>query len=255
MSQDITGATRLTRFLQAVRPRRRVPLLVVGRSHTRALALAAEAEGARDVATIIMTNNPNEQRAWLNPLELSAYAPGLVVSMVAGNHHNRLGLFEPEEPFDFLFDENDSVIPGRRLVRRAEIAAAMLAEIKPATAIMEKLRAAYDVPMVHVTAPPPVATGALDQRIMNRAARSGRDLRLSPPSLRMKLYRLQKEILAKECAALDCTILPVPEGTLDENGFLAAPFQKGDATHANPRYGALVLGQLRAYAADGKANP
>ena len=60
----------------------------------------------------------------------------------------------------------------------------------------------------------------------------------------MKFWQLQNRAIEEICIELGLEVLGPPRGSLDPEGFLARPCYAGDATHANRRYGELVLEQL-----------
>jgi len=231
-------------------PAIRVPVYVVGMSHTRALAAAIERDGADDVMIDRATRATMGADHPLTPEQLARYAPTVAISMMGGNQHNRIGLFESPEPFDFYLDADDTVLPGRRIVRHAEMRANIMEMTSRSFERTTELAGFYKVPTAHVASPPPVYDEAhLVETLAEKAAQLGLPLKFTPPSIRMKLYRLQNRILQEWCDQNGIDFLPAPADGQTADGFLAPQFRRNDPTHGNARYGKLVLAQIRRYAA------
>lgn len=70
-------------------------------------------------------------------------------------------------------------------------------------------------------------------------------LALSPPILRLKLWTTLQDLmreLAQECGAL---YVPCPKQSQTEKGFLHSCYAYNDVTHANQKYGELMIKELR----------
>jgi hypothetical protein len=74
---------------------------------------------------------------------------------------------------------------------------------------------------------------------------------VSPAALRLRLWRLEQEALARFCAAQGLPCLSCPPGTTEDGGFLRREFWSSDSTHGNAAYGQRVIDQLVAWTPDG----
>lgn len=236
--------------LRGLTPRRKVPVLVVGNSHTGALSQAYDSGKDPGVLIVRVAGRDGTPYPRLRHPLLARYQPQVVVSMIAGNHHNAIGLLEAPEPFDFILPEAPETLPGRRIVPLVEVAAAMEAHFSPHLVRLDRLLAAYEgVPAAHVAGPPPIADeGHIKTYPGNYAPPSGLNPEITPRSVRLKLYLLQNKLMAAHCEKRGIAFLPPPAGGLDADGFLAPSCRKEDPTHGNAVYGRLVLEEIKAFA-------
>ncbi|WMS43684.1 hypothetical protein RDV64_04595 [Acuticoccus sp. MNP-M23] len=226
----------------------KVPIYVVGMSHTRALAAAMDRVGADDIAIGRVSRASSGDDHPLDPASLGKLAPTVAISMMGGNQHNRLGLFEAPEPFDFYLHADDTVLPGRRIIPHAQMRHAMSEMMQRAFERTTELAAYYKVPTAHVAAPPPVDDEEhLVTSLADKAEEMGLSLVFTPPSVRLKIYQLQNRILSAWCEAHEIDFIPAPPEAQNAGGFLAKRYRRNDPTHGNAQYGALVLDQIRAY--------
>lgn len=242
--------------LRGLVPPRRLGVLVIGMSHTRALAEALAAAPDPRVG-VLNVRTAKERIRQLEPPLMARYRPDVVVSVLGGAHHHLLGLVEGDEAFDFEFAGGPPPLPGRRLIPQAEIRA-MLAEHMDS--VLEKLtllRRWYGRPTAHLSAPPPIADEAHIARYLGvMAQRHGLNPQLTPRPVRMKLYQVQNAILREHCRQNDIAFIEAPAGALDAEGFLAPAYRRNDPVHGNARYGHLALGAVYDFAAaHGVARP
>ena len=81
------------------------------------------------------------------------------------------------------------------------------------------------------------------------------DVGFSPAPLRLALWRLEKAELDAYLPTIGIVPLGPPPETLTEEGYLDPAFSAADATHANGAYGARLLAQLVAFAAEPGCEP
>lgn len=237
--------------LRGFTPRRKVPVLIVGNSHTGALSQAIDSGKDPGLLIVRVAGRDGTPYPRLRHPLLARYQPEVVVSMIAGNHHNAIGLLEAPEPYDFLLDEHPGLLEGRRLVPLAEVEAAMEAHVAPHLVRLDRLLAAYPGrPAAHVAGPPPIGEEShIKTYPGNYAPASGLNPEITPKSVRLKLYAVQNRVLAAHCAARGIAFIPAPAAGCDAEGFLAADCRREDPTHGNARYGRLVLEEIKAFAA------
>jgi hypothetical protein len=81
------------------------------------------------------------------------------------------------------------------------------------------------------------------------AQRRGIDLGtvdITPPRILLKMWRVIQDLLEEAASDGRATFVPVAPETMDSAGFLAGEFwgftgKEGDITHANSKYGRLML--------------
>lgn len=237
---------------------------IIGDSHVDALkdALAHAHEAALDLqifrAAKLKNGKPfgdipvNEACQRVRTLESDA----LVVCAFGGNQHSVLSLVQHARPFDFaLPGEPFSLKTGTELIPfhaiRMLLAGSVTADFRNVAALQEVAPGA----VIHLAPPPPKANEAHILRsvetyfIEQGLTRHG----VTDAALRLKVWRVQIDILRELCGRAGVTLLPNPPETLTPEGFLAPEFYAKDATHANRRYGQSVLNQIAALDTGGAA--
>jgi hypothetical protein len=145
--------------------------------------------------------------------------------------------------FDFMTARSSVVEPDRELIPYALVRGTLERAMRRAIGHMRELRATYDCPITHLCTPPPFrAIG--DGTKLPTVFQSNLHLGVSPAPLRRKLYELSCDIIRSECANIDIGFMGVPDGVTDAEGYLLDMYCSQDPTHANKRYGALVLRQI-----------
>jgi len=230
---------------------RRPAILVIGMSHAGAPLAWLRSSPDPDVEVAVVTPDvPEKGIAAFMTERVGETRPHVLVSMVDGNHHNKLGLLEVYDPYDFEDPAAPGLLAQRRPLPRAVVRAALEDVMTRSFALLRHLRSLWRGPMAHVAAPPPVGDEShLRANLGAFAARAGIAPAFTPASVRMKLYRLQNEILGDLCRTEGVAFVGPPPSALDGDGFLAAPYRLADPTHANRLYGAEVLRMLKKFAA------
>lgn len=243
-----------------VRPDRRtkVSVLVVGASHTNAVELALQ-EAPDAGITVCHASGARIPRSAEQAHRLyGRFDPEIVVLMIGGNHHHAVGLLEGPEPFDFESDEVPGIDLSRRIIGREEARAALLANAQRAMSGIVTARSHFpDVPMAYLASPPPVSNSEHIVKYLRKFGKNTptiseemlRNPKITPAKIRLKLYRLQLQIFKDFSSEKGMDFIFPPEAALDHDGFLAWQYRKNDPTHANVRYGHLVLDTIREYAA------
>lgn len=172
-----------------------------------------------------------------------------VFSAIGGNQYAVISTIRHEIDFDFLVGsgsdelspEADQIIPYRAL--RQYLSEGVRGNDGKS---LEKLKAATRARVFHISPPPPKAdndfvANNLETRFRDEAIAAYGPTR---PSLRMKAWQVQDDVLRELCDELGVELLPPPSPTLDSDGFLTPRYYGRDATHGNRRYGERVLRQI-----------
>ena len=69
---------------------------------------------------------------------------------------------------------------------------------------------------------------------------------ITPKLIRWKLWHLHNDIIKKYCINNGISYITMPDGTIDDEGFLKECYWNNDPTHANADYGRLVIEQIKA---------
>ena len=238
--------------------------VVIGQSHCNAIAKALE--GERGGIAVYRVGVPPAEGE--DPFTFSAavqMVTGLpedvpIFVSTLGAHHNQLGLLESGTPFDFLLgpaDESAAPRPAVRVPNRA-VASAFNLVFEEAVKI-RKLKQAAKARVYMLSTPPPKQDNAFIKSILMKQkkkvynGRSFLEFDVERPNVRLKLWRLEARLLEQWSSLEGMRFVPAPEEAFDEAGFLR-PHYYEDATHANARYGALVIDQIRMILARKGAN-
>lgn len=238
---------------QRARPLR---IVAVGHSHLAAIMkgfrqLRAADSRTAPQATFIQLNSvefrPPLQGGKLNSGITDAInaAPGdVLISCVAGNAHNVLGLLNHPSPFDFVLPEE----PDMPLEERAEILPFGLIERclretleQTAFRIIAALLDTSHLPMAHLESPPPIPSGDYirsvpDSKFSDQIEEFG----VAPAALRYKLWRLHSALAERFCEERGVSYVRVPKEIQDANGMLVESCW-GNATHGNEAFGLALL--------------
>ena len=182
------------------------------------------------------------------------HQPQLLVGSLWGNQHffmstanlpRRLDFVLPEQP-ELALDPLGEIVPYD----------ALHAFIRHYFTLSERVAAALKplsgAPLLLVPAPAPVRDfaaiprGSSNRDIDALVAKHG----ATPALVRYKFWRLAATIQEELAASFAAVALPVPEGTVDEDGLRRPEFHSTDWIHANTAYGELVLRQI-----DARLNP
>jgi len=236
----------------------------IGHSHINALILAARNHHEfsermhffhlkRDIGDEPLLFDSGKEKKTLNSkiknalVSLSALDRTVIISLIGGNAHNVLGMLKHPIPFDFLNDESDEIIQddGTVFISYAQMHDVMLHRVKYRFEILDIIKSCVSLPMFHLESPPPV--GNCDYILKHLGPHFNQipgDKEVAPRSLRKKLWQLHSRVFEDHCNATDVGFIPVPPGTLDEEGFLKIEGYSSSATHGNVWYGEQVLNDV-----------
>ena len=181
-----------------------------------------------------------------------------VLAAVGGVAHNFLSLAELEPPFDFVLparedlgaDPSKDLVPYR-LVR--EFLQRRCERVLPILAALKKMAAER---MLVIESPPPVRDNAHVRQCLARqfANRFHADLRVTSPSFRYKIWRVNSEVYEDFCRREDLAFVRAPASAIEDGMFLRPEgWRAQDAIHGNAWYGACVVEAARMRLSDAVA--
>lgn len=237
-------------------------VLVVGDSHTRALAKAHEARSERtprpegiqfDINWLAKRDGSRGDLPLADALERASLLQGddMMVISVLGTLHNVFGLLQHEQPFDlFSRDDEAMTLAEGRLVVPENALWDMFREANERNGSIAALRSKARCRVYHLATPPPKEDSEF---IMARTARyherSIAEAGVNLASIRLKLWKLEMRVLAQLFTEWNVHLVLPPAEAQTAHGFLKPDYYANDATHASAAYGELVLRQLEAAAA------
>jgi hypothetical protein len=237
--------TRAKKVDQA-RPKSNRPILVIGNSHTVAIAAALD-EATADLVDVVNLKSHQggrtESNKRLRPALAKEFAPKRIFCTFGGSEHNVIGLIEAPTRFDFEFGSIADLDPDRWAVPLSVMKATLHERMSIWLGLATELKRMFDVPIMHLCSPPPFLHLDGDSALPT-AFRDKAHLGITPPSIRMKLHALLTEIAQEHMKSAGIGFLPVPAKSVDEAGYLRREFWTRDPTHGNESYGGLVLEQI-----------
>lgn len=174
----------------------------------------------------------------------------MVVSTIGGNQHQTVSLMQHPLAFEF-FSGNPEVIArintDKQLIPYNILYDFFWQGITSGDG--KRLRRLKDhsrCQVFHLAPPPPKkdANHILKYHETHFAESGITERGVSPPELRLNMWRLQLEVLKRFTLDYGIELLLPPEESLDVDGYLASEYYANDATHGNRKYGELVLSQL-----------
>lgn len=172
-----------------------------------------------------------------------------IFSLIGGNAHNIMGLMRHEEPFDFVLSEKPELplIEGSRTISESEIYDIMRLSISNELEnVLRALSGELHVPMFHIESPPPIRNTEHILANLDPFFHSHEHRNISPAHLRYKLWRIHSRVMSDLCGQYGLTFVPVPNVAFDQDGFLLEELTPDNATHANAKYGSLIIAQIQA---------
>jgi hypothetical protein len=233
-------------------------ILVIGDSHTRAIANGYTQLGVPGTPIEIhwlKTEKNGTTRGELPEAEalekIAALEPDdLLVVSLHGTYHNVVGLLQHDTPFWVCGTDDTEPVPrGHVLITRSafqETFRHRAARAKRVAGLLKACRARK----VHLMTPPPKGdTAYIESRLQKYRERVVSDVGVTDAVVRMRLWQLEADALREVAAAEGAELVMPPPECVDPGGFLSPAYYGPDATHANAAYGASVLRQLVAMAA------
>lgn len=231
-------------------------ILVIGNSHTRALKKAlvkkgAEMKGTCDIEIYaISTPSLSGELTWPEALQKckDLRPDDLVITVIGGNRHSVIGLFQHTNPFSVMCDEFEpngavELIPSNVLRADYEFIFA-----KSDAKLIAQCKEQSPCPVYQLESPPPKQEEEYILKHADPFFRKSLELgaKITPAPVRKELWRLQEDVLRQMCEKVGVGFIRAPKEAISQSGFLRKDCYIGaNATHANERYGELVLQQLK----------
>lgn len=169
----------------------------------------------------------------------------LVFSTMGGNLFQIFGLIQHSIAFD-MFEPNNPIGISEDAVSIPyqviwDIFESFLRE-KDGSRFLQ-IRSTAKCPVFHIAPPPPKKdTAHLLQHHDSYFVRNGLiEKGISSPSLRLKIWKLELQVLRQLCDEFRIRFVETPSSCLSEDGFLHKDYYANDATHGNTLYGSLIL--------------
>ena len=171
----------------------------------------------------------------------------LVISLL-GTGHNIFGLIEHDIPFYLSdADQSEHTVPDKYLIP-INLMYDMFFEFCRKNKRIPGLKKATKAKVVHLMTPPPKGDNDYIKSKISRYRDKVLGVHdINSTTLRLKLWQLEMQALRDVCEDYGIDIAPPPEHAIDAAGFLRVDYYGGDATHANTKYGKLVLSQLEKF--------
>lgn len=250
-----------------------IQLVVIGHSHTTAIARALERQPSSLFSTrIIHMRVFGHQIGAAEPIEPDASGvmrihPALyrelaqvnesdlqiIVSMIGGNAHYLAGMLQHPMPLDFILPEQPDlpIAEGATIVPYDFMHDALGRHAYPHMAQIEALRKFIPGPILHLQPPPLIGDDHYVRQHLEPYFRQHlepqngeQEREIAPRMVRYKFWRLHSKMIHQFCSNIGVRFVPVPEGTTDPEGFLVPEGYPGNATHANEWYGERLVQQI-----------
>jgi len=231
---------------------------VIGLSHAAAIAQALEEDSERaaiiSVHRLESKNRPFERDTisveQAVDVARSASADGAVFLAMLGTAHNFLGMLRSGPEFDFLLTAEE--VPDRDEVAHIPHRAMAMAfdENRGQAPTIQKIVEASAAPVFLLSSPPPKQSNDyILHRFVRRSSRlyygkSLQEVGVERPESRLKLWSMESLMSARWAESKGIQFVPAPPKCFNADGFLSRKYYFEDATHANGRYGALVVEQI-----------
>jgi len=193
---------------------------------------------------------PGDKEYWDFVVELSRGKH--VVIVWNGNQHNANFMFQTEPNFTMLGVTGDSYHKESVPIPRAMIKDFFKPSFAELSEIIPSLSKARNVTLMNGPAPKPlthIQNCILQEKYFTDIAKSLgvdiADLAITSDSLRLELWNVLAELLADSAKNLGANFLSAPEVSRDAFGMLSPEYWASDVTHANSKYGTLLIEELR----------
>lgn len=225
-------------------------VLIAGHSHTFSMHLAIEQNlKFKEYFCIVNQNDLSKHKLrdeayWEF---VSANSKGKKVGLVwDGNQHNIHFLIETKRPFKvYNLIHHDENFPAVSMARVKELFRNTFDELRT---ILEKKF--YNEDFFLIGTPPPKSKFHLDRKIRldpffielgKNLEIPTSELEASSDELRIAMWRLIQSITSEVASEFGVNFVKVPDEAISPSGLLKSEYWTDDLTHANEKYGALML--------------
>lgn len=237
-------------------------MLAIGHSHLQAWRRAAERlvrqgddvpaitcvslqEKADDPAAKSVSAVPSgDELAALIDAAMSGERPTVTFAPLLGNEYNAMVLARHPVPFDFILSERPDLIPeeGCELVPEGALIGTLRARIsRSVVPIITALAEITQGPVFLVPPPPPVPDEEHIKAYPSKFGARLQRLGVSPVQLRVKMWLLNRRVLADIAREAKIELMPLPPEIFDSQGCLLKRYWNRDPTHGNVAYGEVLL--------------
>lgn len=232
----------------------RKEILVVGMSHVQAILRSVGKTKDNNIKVINLTANPHIFDRKNNKINCDAFGdvdPDFIFLSLHGNFHNVIGLIENPIPFSVGDPISGQIPAGDESKNRIFIAEDMMraffdAELSSHTLVhIRKLIEHFTSSRFFILCMPPPSGDANHIQQFPGVFKDKLDLGVSPMSLRLKLFNIQRDLLQNSCQSLGVGFVEVPRDAVDQDGSLKRQYWNADPTHGNIDYGSLVVDQIK----------
>ena len=233
-------------------------ILVCGHSHAASILEATklteiQAGRAAEIAVCYsadwVAGPPGDKEYWDFVVELGRGKH--VVIVWNGNQHNANFMFQTEPKFTMLGDTGNIYDKEAVPIPRAMIKDFFKPSFEELTEIIPSLFNAASITLMNGPAPKPLShiqTCILQEKYFTDIAKSlgvdVDDLVITSDSLRLELWNVLAGLLADSAKALEANFLSAPAASRDAFGMLSPEYWAPDVTHANSKYGMLLIEEL-----------
>jgi hypothetical protein len=226
-------------------------ILVIGNSHSQMLLQALREREAQLVSLA-----PIEYRiAWLQTEKYgdtsledaenevsSLRKDDLLVMARLGAQHNKMSLFCHKAPYR-LYDEQVDEVFGpedAEIIPQSAIEDTLKGMVEK-DKVVSKLKSKAICQTLHFPPPPPKEMGDKEGTMVKAAESESVFMRFEHPMKRLCIWRLEQSVTNRYLMKLGVRTCNVPDVAVDKKGFLLPEYSAPDLTHANSKYGHMLL--------------
>jgi hypothetical protein len=174
-----------------------------------------------------------------------------VVVVWNGNQHNSYFMFQTKPKFTVLGVTGDSYDNEPIPIPKSMVRQFFKPSFEELTGIIPSLSDAASITLLNGPAPKPLSyikNYILQEKYFSDLTKlggvSGEDLVITSDSLRLELWNVLAELLASYGKELGANFINAPEVSRDALGLLLPEYWYPDVTHANSKYGMLIIEEL-----------
>lgn len=229
------------------------PISIVGDSHSIALGLGCDLLDPVERNLFFLPERDKDSGIYWQSLERICQKSEMVCISWRGNEHNVLGI-APQERFRVFKSPNssdESASSRDPMIPISQIRAAFKRELEPLLELLGKLPSHKT--LVVIGPPPPKSRdvvrrhlesdGFFSQMVEAQDFDGNEELFLTDDT-RMMLWEIQCEEYRALSDKVGAHFAPAPPISRSKSGFLKAMYANKDCTHANDKYGLIVLQEL-----------
>ncbi|TDW16549.1 hypothetical protein EV128_1341 [Rhizobium azibense] len=168
----------------------------------------------------------------------------LVVFALWGNWYNTIAIVEHPEPFDFIYPGVDETVDaGRRIIPFAQMKRIVNNNVRYRLEMVKTLAPLTNSKILMMEPPPPIEDenhilkfpGAFSEAVT---------VGVTPAPIRRKLWKLQSQVYSDLSEETGMEFFPFLPEAMSPSGYLAPEYCYRDPTHANAKYGEMVVSEL-----------